>query len=441
MNSQYKQNFIDKIFKKFNQDLICYGILRNYKDLPQVSGDDIDIYIDNNDLLHFINDYLSTYILNLRWDYKIKYKSENFVSIVCYCVNDDVVETLQLDFFNDFKWRGISYLDLDFIKRNISIYKDYKIISPGSELAITYIKEILGYKHLREKHFKRFKEIYHDNSDNFIKTIRPVYRKNFSSLISEVLLNYDGDYFKSASRVIKRNLVWNNFSKYVYFSLKSVMLLFSKLFRKKQLIVFVGPDGSGKSTLIDGYRTALDRFFPDTISIYHRRYLILPDLKTNRGLSSMKGKIKAGQNVKIKRSFVSIFVTLMVVIYYTLEFFLGNYILFKNRFNGRLVLYDRYYFDHFIQPTSRNLILPFRKLFLAFVARPTLIVHLKASSVEIYKRKQDLPEKEIEIQNSYIDKVLRDYDNVIQLDSVERNQKELVVDLFYKTIDNFVFYK
>ena len=441
MNSIYKQEFINQIFEKFNQDSISYGILRNYKNLPELSGDDIDIYLDNGQLVDFVHGYLARFLSGLGWSYKLKYDSEYFVSVVCYSVNNNSIETLQLDFFNDFVWRGISYLDIQFIKGTIGTYKQYKVVSPGAELAITYVKEILGYKLLRQKHHKRFEEMYPLHSDDFARTILPAYRKNVGGLIAGLSGDADDDHFKFSLRVIKRSLISKNFVTYISSSLMSIVHLFSKIFRKKQLIVFIGPDGSGKSTLIDNYKIALDRFFPDSITTFHRRYQILPDLKTNRGFSSMKGKIKAGENVKIKRSFISIFFTLTIVFYYTFEFILGNYILFKNKFNGRLVLFDRYYFDHFIQPTSRNLIFPLRKLLLAFVAKPMLIVHLKASSAEIYKRKKDLPENEIAIQNTYIEMVTKGYDNVLQLDSVEMNEKELAVNLFYKTIDDLVFYK
>ena len=82
MNSIYKQEFINQIFEKFNQDSISYGILRNYKNLPEVSGDDIDIYLDNGQLVDFVHGYLARFLSGLGWSYKLKYDSEYFVSVV-----------------------------------------------------------------------------------------------------------------------------------------------------------------------------------------------------------------------------------------------------------------------------------------------------------------------------------------------------------------------
>lgn len=441
MNSKFKQNFIDRFFSKLNEDLICYAILRNYSKLPQISGDDIDIFIDNNNLNKFINLYLSSVINTLGWSYKLKYSKEGFISIVCFSVNDDTLETLQLDFFNAFDWRGIAYLDVDYIKKSIQDYNQFRVVSIGSELAITSIKEILGYGFLRKKHEKRFKDYFYENKQDFILAISPNYRSKFDDLFSNWITNANSDCNKVISKAIKNTLIVNNPVRFLYFSFIALTTIFSKIFRKKHMIVFLGPDGSGKTTLINNYSKAIDRFFPDNIRIYHRRYGLLPELKTNRGLSSMKGKIKSGENKKIKRTFVSLLATMFVVLYYTFEFFLANIIVFKNRFKGSLVLFDRYYFDHFLQPSSRDLIYPVRKLLLFFVSKPTTIVHLKASSVEIYKRKKDLPEKEIEIQNTYINNLLKDYNNVIELDSVKSNEKELVISLFHKTIDTLTSYK
>ena len=63
---------------------------------------------------------------------------------------------------------------------------------------------------------------------------------------------------------------------------------------KGQLIAFVGPDGSGKTTIIDKESEYLKPFFY-FIKKYHMRFNIFPELKTGHGFSSMKGRVKVSK--------------------------------------------------------------------------------------------------------------------------------------------------
>ena len=430
-----------KLFTYLNDTSFVYGVLRNYTKLPEVSGDDIDIYIDVLDFDHLIKSLRVDFIFPNNWEYKVKYKNKNFLSIVCYNTSDENIETLQLDFYNDFTWRGISYVNLDHLKQRLEKHQNFNVVCPGSECAITFVKELLGYGNIREKHRIRIASVIDENSEDFYRSIDMKFRSEIKKVYKAYSLDCENKELHSAARQVKSVFIKRCFHLYLWSTIHSIGRVINRVFRRKQLIVFLGPDGSGKSTLIDNYAVALDRFYPDRINVYHRRYNIFPDLKTNRGFSSMKGKIKPGSTQKVKRSFLSVAATMVVVAYYTLEYFIGNYIVQRNRMAGRLVLFDRYYYDHFIQPTSRDLITPVKWVLLFFVARPSLIVHLRASASEIYKRKKDLPEKEIELQNKYIDLVLKSQNNVIRLDSVKYDQNELVKQLFVETIDKLKFYK
>ena len=441
MNSPIKQSFIRSVFDFLNDDEYSYGILRNYQQLPEISGDDIDIYLDVDDLHDFVSLNLEPYINSLDWKLKYKYVSHKFISVFCYSKQGDELETLQLDFFNAFDWRGISFLDIDHMKAYCRMVNGFRVVAPGSEIALTFTKELLGYGFVRAKHMRRFEEVFESAETDFKLTILPEYRAVIFGLFQEYLLESTTDRAKTVVRRLKASMVLRNPARFLRGTINSIVKYSLRIFRKKQMVVFVGPDGSGKSTLIENFKDSIDRLFPDNIYSYHRRYNILPDLKTNRGFSSMKGQVKPGSDVKVKRSVLSIVASLAVVGYYTLEFVLGNFAVQKNRLRGSLIVYDRYYYDHFIQPTSRDLISAIRGPLCLFIAEPTLIVHLRASGDEIYKRKQDLSAAEIDIQNSYIDKVLSGKKNVLTLDSVKLSARELNVELFFHAMDVLTPYK
>jgi energy-coupling factor transporter ATP-binding protein EcfA2 len=390
----------------------------------------------------FCRSYLSGVLAEYAWDYRIKYKDRKFMSIVCFHVSDQEIDILQLDFFNKFSWRGIEYIDLNSLQASIGFFKHFKVVSVGAELAITSIKEILGYGTLREKHLKRFRENFDAHKQVLLETVPFRYRPSINRLYSEWMLAGNDQYQAHLRNRLVVQFVGGNLIRHLGFCVFAGIKLIFRIRRQKNMIVFLGPDGSGKSTLIDNLCKVLDRFFPDNIVRYHRRYGFLPELKTNRGLASMKGVIKPGQyNNKIERSLISKLASWFTVCYSTLDYFFGNFLVEKHRFRGSLVMYDRYYYDNFMQPASRDLIFPLRKFLCIFVARPTVIVHLKASGQAIHNRKKDLSADEIDIQNFYIDRFLADFGNVIRFDSVINDQARLTRLVFLGVVDRLRRYK
>ena len=150
----------------------------------------------------------------------------------------------------------------------------------------------------------------------------------------------------------------------------------------------------------------------------------------------MKGKIgpedgdAPRQNETVKRSIISKLATWVVVIYYTLEYIVGGLKARKICSEGSIILFDRYYYDHFTQPASRDLIWPFRKVLLALVKKPDIVFHLNTSSDIIYGRKPELPKRETDTQNQYMARLLKEINNVVTLETGETSIEENVVCAF-----------
>ena len=220
----------------------------------------------------------------------------------------------------------------------------------------------------------------------------------------------------------------------------SVRRVFEKLFagRKKpgMLAAFVGPDGSGKTTIIEKQKELLAPFF-ENIAVYHMRYNILPELKTGHGFSSMKGRVNSGTAEKkpVKRSLISKLASWFVVLYYTFEFMLGNHLIRRAGRKNTLVLYDRYYYDHFIQPTTRELIFPFRKFLLALVAKPDIVIHLNADPEVVYARKQELSVREIAAQNEAIARLVKGLPFARTVETGTKTVDEIAKEVFALTVE------
>lgn len=448
MESCTKQKFIISFFAELEKER-KYCILRNYERLPEHVGDDIDILVQGEDK-EVVNNIIIPLIGRLGWQYVIKYEKKGFTPIVCFHTDDETVDTLQLDIYTKFIWRGNRFINEDAILKSAFKYNDYWVASKGADVATTVMKELLGSGFVRKKYTQKIPSYITDieEQENYITCFENI-DEDLGILTREACLSGDLSNINKLAKVAKQKIKKGN--KVLYYKESAIACLdrVKKMLKPEgKLVVFVGPDGSGKTTLISNIDIYLERFFPHNSKIYHRRYEIFPELRTGHGLSSMKGKITSGKSNrdenfktkgKVNRSLISKLAAWFVVMYYTLEYMVGSImcrILLQKR---TLVLYDRYYYDHFVQPATRDLIWPARKLLLAFVKKPDVIIHLIASGETIYKRKQDLNAAEIDIQNQYMTKILCECKNVVDISSEERNANQVAADVFRVIVNKLYF--
>lgn len=436
MNNHYTKEFIHDFFSQLSERDIRYCILRGYDGLPERAGRDIDIFIeDQKEIRNVIEDIFKC----LNWDWYKRNDQDGFFTYICDRVDGSTVSVLQLDFWVSLNWRGIPWCSSQEILSDRRSYKGYFIPACGSEAAVTGIKELIGGGYVKEKYYDTIQFMIQNDKDKFIRCLQPALG-DFSKELAANFLSGDFHWINQQSARIKRILKKRNWGCYCWMSIQRGLSKLSEWVSPKgKLIAFVGPDGSGKTTIIELVSEYLRPYF-NGIRTYHIRYEILPELKTGFGFSSMggtlgkneenKSAVKQEKVKKRKRSLISILASWVVVIYYTLEFVLGNTIANRCRRKKMLVMYDRYYYDHFLQPTTRDLIYPFRKILLRLVKKPDLVVHLNADPNVVYARKQELKPEEIETQNQYIERLLQDVDTAITINTSTKDISEIAKEVF-----------
>ncbi|GAA4649926.1 hypothetical protein GCM10023116_22080 [Kistimonas scapharcae] len=157
------------------------------------------------------------------------------------------------------------------------------------------------------------------------------------------------------------------------------------------IICFLGPDGSGKTTVsnsvIDKFR---DKF--NGIQNYHLRTHFGVNKKNVLNVTNPHGQKARGwliSNIKL--------------IYFLLDYCFGFIFLLKK---DNLVIFDRYYHDLLVDPKRYRFggNLHFARLLAKFVPEPDIYFVLIADSNLIQKRKKEVPLNETERQvNLYKD--------------------------------------
>lgn len=173
---------------------------------------------------------------------------------------------------------------------------------------------------------------------------------------------------------------------------------------KIKIITFSGVDGAGKTTILTKVKELIENKYNKEVVILRHRPSILPILSAIKyGKKEAEKKTqevlpRTGKNKSKVSSFVRFF-------YYLLDYVYGQWInYFKYTAKGKIIIYDRYYFDFINDGRRTNIDLDsgFIKFFYKFVFKPKLNIFLYADPDVILSRKQEMDKKSIvDLTNKY----------------------------------------
>ena len=379
------KSFIQDSFNILNKNY-NYCILRNFKKLPDEIGNDIDILVQKNQLEAITNTFLKIAsqkdIILIKTIRKYGYRGLYFFDkLNCQIILIDLFYVLQK------RWK--SYADTQFLLSKKVKFKQFNVLHPCHELYTITMKELLTYGFVREKYNSRFDELNHKDfacaSENFICNNK---RKVLIELIkNKKIFNPDLNYKPD---LIKKKPLFNliNFFKY---SFNYFYYCLINILKSSPIITLIGPDGVGKSTMANFLKSELttSNLF-SRVKIFHHRFEIIPPL------SYIFKKLKNPSNEKTKELSLyqdkvhSVFRTIGYVMYYFLDYFLGWIVIFRSKLNNEAIIFDRYFFDFYIQNHYSSISTKFFDVFYFLIPKPKVIVFLYANPHVVVQRKKEL---------------------------------------------------
>ena len=167
---------------------------------------------------------------------------------------------------------------------------------------------------------------------------------------------------------------------------------FDILAEKGAVITFSGVDGAGKSTVLYTIKEELETLYRKQVIVLRHRPSIFPILSALAN-GKEKAELKAASTLPRQGTNTNVLSSLARFAYYLTDFLIGQWIVyFKYTLRGKVVLFDRYYFDFIVDGRRSNIHLPsaFTQSFLPFISKPDFNAYLYASPEMIRARKQEL---------------------------------------------------
>ena len=172
-------------------------------------------------------------------------------------------------------------------------------------------------------------------------------------------------------------------------------------------IGFTGPDGVGKTTVIEMLIERLGGVFRTAHSYMHFRPMLFGNLGEVAHSAGLKREVDRNYNDPHRGKKVGVVNSLVRLVYYSVDYIVGYWLKVKSQIRiTRLVVFDRYYTDVICDSRRSRIFLNYKFLYWfgrVFVPQLDYNVLLTASVETILARKQELTREGIERINEKIE--------------------------------------
>lgn len=391
-----KNAFISKFFDLLNKDS-KYAVLRSFEKLPDnFDSHDIDILVDKSE---FKNLKTKLYVLLKQEGYKVLMVNENerFNTLIIAKTIGTELKYLYLDFFFNFSLYGVGLVEAGgILDKRIFNGKIYHV-SKMYEYLEKYLNCKLLNKHYPKKYKKIEEEVFDKHNDELNRTFNNVFGDR--NITIESITIYSGK--KLLFKAFMRNMVKRPV-KQIKLSISFIYYHFKGKYSPNGFSFSItGPDGSGKTTILNALQKKLAHVYRET-ELHHFRPTVIPRIAELFKKTGLKSEVdvnysqphRGGETGKLS-SFVRLF-------YYISDYIIGYYVIIKPvLFRRGVVIFDRYFTDIISDSRRSRINLNYKFIFSFRHLIPKLnynfIIFVKPDI--ILERKQELTN--VQIDNIY----------------------------------------
>jgi thymidylate kinase len=307
------------------------------------------------------------------------------------CLDDSALPILQLDIASSMHWRGWVYLRYEDLMDKICVVNDIPEIPLTMAATIGALKDVFYKGKISSKRF--------DNgfpNDDSWKLMR------CAGFREEELISFSRQPGRSIDGVWKRICLLLKVKKVEAISgfvgyILSFLISILPSRKKLCVLAFYGPDGAGKSTVIELLcQSEFIREAYRTVQGKHTRPHVLPPFSWYLNPFKSESERLAGRPARSVEP-VSQFKAIVFALYYALDFFIGRIINLRFLFSRKshLLIYDRFVLEFAYQPVFKSMPKIARSWLSWAAGRPTMTAFIYADPVVIRSRKPELEEEEV----------------------------------------------
>jgi thymidylate kinase len=357
----------------------------NLIEVPETS--DLDIAIDKTGVQEVIDFCEKSPLVR-----RLNFRKKSFMSIFeIHLINDGF---LSVDLIHQFKRKDKTMLSIkELLTGRRNSKKGVVVPNLKHDLAYTYAFYTLNDSAIPIRYHKHFSK---DKIQDAINYLNTTFGTTFISLEKVFTEGKEGKKALTAALMSTANFEkLKGKLNYIKDTINDI------IYNRGFMVTFSGVDGAGKSTIIGIVKKTIEKKYRKEVVVLRHRPGILPIL------SAIKhGKVKAekiaGTVLPRKGKNKSYLSSALRFAYYYLDYLIGQvYVYVKYILRGKIVVYDRYYFD-FINDAKRTNIKVNKKVATAlycFVMEPKLNIFLYATVETILTRKQELNAADIYAMN------------------------------------------
>lgn len=394
------EKFLTEIFRFLN-DNAEYAVLRNFEGLPERNNSrDIDIAIEKKTFKR-IRRPLVNLIDSLGWKIITYLKSDRLITWVCaHLDNSGHAELVQLDFFYHTSLFGVVLIEnKDILERRIFSGKLWHADKDFEFLDKYVYDRAVG---------AQYPEKYRATRD--AAEFSPVVQAHLEKVFG---VNSVDKCDKAGKKLLLKNALKFNFKRYgagTLFNLLRFEFYRLRNYLKSDTgfsIGFTGPDGAGKTTVIDGMIAEFGDVFRKAHVYHHFRPMMFGNLGDVAHSAGLKKEVDHNYDKPHRGGKTSTLSSLARLAYYSVDYIVGFWTRVKNHTRiTKLVIFDRYFTDIICDSRRTRIYLNHKFLYRfgkLFIPSLDYNILLTAQTETILNRKRELEREGIEAINSKID--------------------------------------
>lgn len=377
-----------------------YALLRNFEGLPDKNNSrDIDIIITRESYKK-IKKELVELIDKSGWKILTYLHSDRLITYVCATTTEEATEIVQWDFFFDTSVWGIQLMSAkEFLAHKQFNGFLYYVGAEGQFLDKYLYNRAVGSKYPEK--YRATREAAETS---------PIVKDKLLAIFGCSSAN---ECDKVSGKKLLLAALWANAKKRPLTLICSIIYFLYTFIgnyicsRTGVSIGFTGPDGSGKTTVIDMLLERIAPVFKTAHKYYHFRPTLFGNLGDVAQQAGIKKEVDRDYSNPHRGGKTSRLSSLARLVYYSIDYIAGYFVKVKTAIRiTRVVVFDRYYTDIICDSRRSRIYLNTKFLYWwgkLFIPSLNYNILLTASSDSILARKRELDKEGIDTINSKID--------------------------------------